>query len=255
MELEYDGTGLHGWAKQKGLPTVEGSLERAFQTIIGSTPAMRVAGRTDAGVHARRQVVSLVLAAGTDLPCLVASLNALTPPGVGVMRITRPRTGFDARREAVSRTYRYYVSAGPVVSPFWSRYSWHRHCRVELGQLQAAAHATEGRHDFSAFTATETEHVFFLRTVFRCVWRRVPGEKDMLALEIEADAFLRHMVRVLVGTMLEVGDGKRDLEGYRRLFKGAPREAAGPTAPAHGLFLWDIKYGPGMPTQDFEEIE
>lgn len=255
MELQYDGTGFHGWAKQEGLPTVEGCLESAFKTVIGWAPAMWVAGRTDSGVHARRQVVSLALPTGTDLPRLVASLNALSPPGVGVMRITRARRGFDARKDALSRTYRYYLSTGPVVSPFWSRYSWHRNCRLDAGELKAAAQATIGRHDFSAFTPTETEHVFFMRSVYRCHWRGVSGEKGMLFLEVEADAFLRHMVRTLVGSMLEVGEGKRDAEDYKRLLEGATREESGATAPAHGLFLWDIKYGPGMPTQDFKGSE
>lgn len=255
MELEYEGTGLHGWAKQDGLPTVEGCLESALQTVLGSAPALTVAGRTDAGVHARRQVVSLNLPPATDLPRLVGSLNALTPPGVAVTCIKPVAEGFDARKGALSRTYRYFLSTTTVDSPFWSRYAWHTQSRPELSLLRAAAEATLGQHDFSAFTPTDTEHVFFLRTVLRCAWWRVPGEKGMLAMEIEADAFLRHMVRALVGTMLEVGEGRRQLESYRDLLGGAAREAAGPTAPAHGLFLWDIKYGAGVPTQEFEGSE
>ena len=255
MELEYDGTGLHGWAKQDGLPTVEGCLEGAFRTVLGSAPVLTVAGRTDAGVHARRQVVSLGLPPATDLSRLVASLNALTPPGIAVMRIEPTAEGFDARKGALSRTYRYFLCAAPMVSPFWSRYSWHTLSRPDLGLLRAAAEVTLGRHGFSAFTPSETEHVFFLRTIYRCAWRRVPGERGMLSLEIEADAFLRHMVRALVGTMLEVGEGKRELESYRHLLGGGAREAAGPTAPAHGLFLWDVKYGVRVPTQEFEGSE
>jgi tRNA pseudouridine38-40 synthase len=255
MELEYDGTGLHGWARQDGLPTVEGCLESAFQTVLGLAPALTVAGRTDAGVHARRQVVSLGLPLSTDLPRLAASLNALTPPGVAVTHIKPVAEGFDARKGALSRTYRYFLSTATVVSPFWYRYSWNTQSRPELSLLRAAAEATMGQHDFSAFTPTETEHVFFLRTVFRCAWRPVPGGRGMLALEIEADAFLRHMVRALVGTMLEVGEGRRQLESYRALLGGAAREMAGPTAPAHGLFLWDIKYGAEVPTQEFEGSE
>jgi tRNA pseudouridine38-40 synthase len=255
MELEYDGTGLHGWAKQEGLPTVEGCLENAFQTVLGAAPPLTVAGRTDAGVHARRQVVSLSLPPATDHSRLIASLNALTPPGIAVMRLEPVAEGFDARKGALSRTYRYFLSTAAVVSPFWSRYSWHTQSRADPALLRATAEATLGQHDFSAFTPAETEHVFFLRTVPRCAWRRVPGQKRMLFLEIEADAFLRHMVRALVGTMLEVGEGKRELEGYRRLLGGAAREAAGPTAPAHGLFLWDIKYRARMPTQESEESE
>jgi len=272
MEIEYDGTGLHGWAKQEGLATVEGSLEAALRTVLGHAPALRVAGRTDAGVHARRQVVSLRLPATADLSRLMASLNALTPPGVAVTRIARCPEGFDARRHATSRTYRYFISTAGVVSPFWSRYCWHVGHGLDGGALRAAAAAVEGRHDFAAFTPTETEHVYFERVVLRCRWQwarggfpcgagsvprvaRVGAGRGMLCLEIEADAFLRHMVRVLVGTMVDMAEGARDLDGFRLLLRGAPREAAGPTAPAHGLFLWDVAYRPGAHAGITEESE
>jgi tRNA pseudouridine38-40 synthase len=269
MELQYDGTGLHGWAKQDGLATVEGHLETALATVLGSAPAIRVAGRTDAGVHARRQVASLRLPAGTDLRRLTASLNALTPPGIAVKRITRAPQGFDARKDATSRTYRYFVTADAVASPFWRLYSWHRP-GVDLTVLSSVAAACTGRHDFTAFTPTETEHVFFDRLILRCAWKRVAGSGGVVLggasaraatspgaaaapdpahgvvyLEIEAEAFLRHMVRTLVGTMMEVAQGERDPESFRRLLEGAPRGSAGPTAPAHGLFLWDVTYRAG----------
>ena len=276
MELQYDGTGLHGWAKQDRLLTVEGSLENALSTVIGAAPVMRVAGRTDAGVHARRQVVSLVLPDDTDLGRLRASLNALTPPGVTVTRITPAPAGFDARRDAAGRTYRYFLSNSVVVSPFWARYCWHVPEDLDLVAMEAAAEATVGRHAFTALTPVESEHVFFSRLVTRCAWKPardgltagLPGRRTktkqvpatapragrrhgsrtgggMLYLEVEAEAFLRHMVRTLVGTMVEIGLGKRDLEDFRGLVAGAPREVAGPTAPAQGLFLWDVKYGRG----------
>ena len=265
MELQYDGTGLHGWARQEGLPTVEGCLEAALATVLGSAPALRVAGRTDAGVHARRQVVSLLLPADVDPVQLVRSLNALTPPGIAITRIVRASAAFDARKDAVSRTYRYFLSTGEIVSPFWARYCWHVHGELDLQALRAAAALVAGGHDFSAFTPTETEHVSFDRLVLRCGWKKMRGGLPAVApppgaarwgpgrdpsdvtrglgyLEIEAEAFLRRMVRSLVGTMLEVARGERTLEGFRRLLLGAPREEAGPTAPAHGLFLWDVRY-------------
>jgi tRNA pseudouridine38-40 synthase len=249
MELQYDGTGLHGWAKQDGLVTVEGSLEKAFRTVVGSVPSLRVAGRTDAGVHARRQVVSLCLPKGTDLGRLTASLNALTPPGITIMRMARAADDFDARKNAISRTYRYFLSTAGVVSPFWSRYCWHTQLSLDAHLLAAAAEVAIGRHDFTAFTPVKTEHAYFQRVVLSCAWRRGAGAgpptatgRGLLCLEIEADSFLRHMVRALVGTMLEVGEGKRNLESYRRLLGGATRETAGRSAPAHGLFLWDVRY-------------
>jgi len=243
MELQYDGSGLHGWAKQEGLATVEGSLEVAFSTVLGVAPTLQVAGRTDAGVHARRQVVSLRLPAGTDLPCLTRALNALTPAGIAVTRLTRAPHGFDARKDAASRTYRYFLSTAAVMSPFWSRYCWQAPGDLDLRAMRDAAAFAAGRHDFTAFTPTDTEHVFFDRLVLRCAWKR--GGRGMMYLEIEAEAFLRHMVRTLVGTMVEIGRGERSLDGFRLLLQGAPRPAAGPTAPARGLCLWDITYERG----------
>jgi tRNA pseudouridine38-40 synthase len=259
MELQYDGTGLYGWAKQEGLPTVEGSLEAAFGTVLGSVPKLYVAGRTDTGVHARRQVVSLRLPVGTDLPRLTYSLNALTPPGIAITRIRRAPEGFDARKHATSRTYRYYLSASPVVSPFWGRYSWEVAGKIDLALLRGAATAAVGRHDFTAFTPSQTKHAFFNRLVMRCSWKqareglaggdtargRFGGGTGLIYLEIEADAFLRHMVRALVGTMVEVAQQKRTPADFGRLLEGAPREVAGLTAPAHGLFLWDVRYDRG----------
>ncbi len=141
MELQYDGTGLHGWAKQDGLRTVEGCLEEAFRTALGHAPLLRVAGRTDAGVHARRQVVSLLLPAGADPAKLRRSLNALTPPGIAVLDLRPAPAAFDARRDATSRSYRYYVCAEPVMSPFWDGYCW----QVCGYDLDPARHGGGGR--------------------------------------------------------------------------------------------------------------
>jgi len=254
MELQYDGTGLRGWAKQAGLPTVEGCLETALARILGVCPELRVAGRTDSGVHARRQVVSLLLPGDVDLGLLRRSLNALTPAGIAVTRLDPAPPDFNARRDARSRTYRYFISDKDAASPFWVRYSWPIWGDLDPDALMATAAVVVGHHDFSAFTPTETEHVFFGRKVFRCTWERVGGEgwpisaagscrDGMMFLEIEADSFLRHMVRVLVGTMVEVATGRRSHEDLALLLGGASRDTAGRTAPAHGLFLWDVDYG------------
>jgi tRNA pseudouridine38-40 synthase len=240
MELQYDGAGLHGWAKQPGAPTVEGCLEEAFKTVVGHAPYLRAAGRTDAGVHARRQVVSLQLPIGVDHRRLLGSLNALTPDGIAVTRLVRALPGFDARKDAVSRAYRYHISVGNAPSPFWRPFSWSVPGRLDLGSLREAARLVVGRHDFTAFTPTVTEHAFFHRLVLSCSWSR--SRDGVLAFDIESDAFLRHMVRVLVGTMVDVGQGRRTLEDFGRLLAGVSRDEAGPTAPARGLFLWNIKY-------------
>jgi len=252
MELQYDGTGLHGWAKQDGLlPTVERCLEEALRTVLGTVPSLRVAGRTDAGVHARRQVVSVHLPAGTDLVRLVGSLNALTPSGIAITRIVPVQSGFDARGDAVSRTYRYFLCLAEAVPPFWSSYAWHVRGGLEFSAMRGCADRVVGEHDFTAFTPRETEHVRFRRQVSRCTWKKTRGISsavppaagaDVVYLEIEAHAFLRHMVRTLVGTMVEVGRGARTVEDFVLLLAGTSREQAGPTAPAHGLFLWDVRY-------------
>jgi len=265
MELQYDGTGLYGWSKQEGLPTVEGCLEKAFATVLGVTPALRVAGRTDTGVHARRQVVSLHLPKGMDLSRLTGSLNALTPRGIAITRLSRAPESFNARRDAVSRTYRYFLSTAAVSSPFLSLYCWQKPGELDREAMCAVAEATVGKHDFTAFTPVETGHTFFRRTVLRCVWRRVPamvaragsgdGRNGVFCLEIEADAFLRHMVRTLVGTMVAVGEGKRDPKDFRQLLDGGTRVAAGPTAPAHGLFFWDVRYAGGGGQGECEDYE
>jgi len=239
MDLQYDGTDLHGWAKQDGHVTVQGCLEQAFITVLGRAPGLRVAGRTDAGVHARRQVASLRLPLDVDPQRLLRSLNALTPPSITVTSLS-PAPGFAARRQALSRTYRYFVQLGGVDSPFCARYVWRVHEPLDLELMREVAADVEGRHDFTAFTPTETEHVFFHRLVMRCAWRRLGPNR--VFLDIQADAFLRHMVRTLVGTMVEVGRGEMSPTDFRRLLDGARREDAGPTAPARGLFLWDIAY-------------
>ena len=168
--------GSHGWAKQDGLPTVEGCLEEAFRTALGLAPLLRVAGRTDAGVHARRQVVSLWLPDEVDPVKLRRSLNALTPAGIAVLDVRRAPAAFDARRDATSRSYRYFVCADPVMSPFWSGYCWQVYGDgLDTGRMTEAAALVAGRHHFTAFTPTETKHVFFDRTVLRCRWTRAGG--------------------------------------------------------------------------------
>lgn len=242
LEIQYDGGAFHGWSKQPGLPTVEGALEEAFRIVTGTRPALTAAGRTDAGVHARRQVVSLLLEEGQNLERLSHSLQALTAPELAVVELV-PAPGFDARRDARERTYRYFIQTGRTASPFLRRYSWHLPFPLDVAAMQSAATLVEGKHDFTAFTPTGTEHVFFYRTVNECRWDVQDG---LLVLTISANAFLRQMVRSLVGTMVEMGRGRWRTERMRELLEGAPRGRAGPTCPARGLFLWDIAYSAGQ---------
>jgi tRNA pseudouridine38-40 synthase len=222
------------------LRTVEQTLLDALGTILGSPPSLSAAGRTDSGVHARGQVASLELGPeAPDPPALARSLNGVLPHDVSVVAAERVPEGFDARRDARSRTYRYRVLARPAPSPFerdralW----WPR--PLDEAALEACAARLGGKHDFTAFTPTQTEHVRFEREVLAVRWERAG---DVLELWIEADTFMRHMVRVLAGTMLEVAVGRRDLDDFTSLLAGAPRGRAGPTAEPHGLFLERVRY-------------
>ena len=244
MKISYHGAGFAGWAAQPGLRTVQGELEGALARVLNSPVQLTVAGRTDAGVHAWGQVASFELA-GDPPEQLARAVNGLTGPDVAVVSADTAHDGFDARRDARSRTYCYRVLAGPVSNPFEAAVSLFWPHRVDPPALVACADALRGTHDFTAFTPTQTEHVRFERNVLRAQWHEKPavlGEGRVLELWIEADAFMRNMVRALVGTMLEVGGGRRSLEDFRALLEGAPRERAGDTAQAHGLHLASVAY-------------
>jgi tRNA pseudouridine38-40 synthase len=211
--------------------------------VLGERSYLRVAGRTDAGVHATAQVVSLDAAHGhpaTDPRRLRQSLNGLLPHDVAVREVTLAADGFDARTHALSRTYDYRVLAAPPSPLRRSRTFQHMGPPLDRAALDACAAACVGQHDFTAFTPSGSHHVFFHRTVLQCHWR---DEGDEIVLRIEANAFLRHMVRVLVGTMLECGRRRRPVDDFKALLEGAPRSAAGPTALPHALTLIGVRYG------------
>ena len=233
--LEYDGSEFAGWAAQPGLRTVQGVVEEALVGVLGRPAPLTVAGRTDAGVHARGQVASH---AGDPAPA--GALNARLSNDVRVLRSERAAEGFDARRDARSRTYRYRVLARPEESVFERGRALHWRLPLDRRKLQACAAALPGSHDFRAFTPTQTEHVRFERQVLRSEWMEEEG--DVLAFWIEADTFMRHMVRILVGTMLTAASGRLAPEEFEALLGGRPRSEAGDTAPAHGLYLESVRY-------------
>ena len=239
LEIAYDGSRFAGWAAQPGERTVQAELEAALGRILGEEVALTVAGRTDAGVHATAQVAGFEHGSAlTDR--LAERLNAVLSRDVAVLAADPAPDGFDARRDARSRTYRYRVLTSRIREPFEEgRALWWRH-PVDRDLLDRCAAAVVGNHDFTAFTPSDTEHVLFQRTVTVCEWTEErPG---LLAMRIEAPSFMRNQVRVLVGTMLDVAGRRRSVDDFRALLAGAPRGRAGDTAPPHGLYLVRVDY-------------
>jgi tRNA pseudouridine38-40 synthase len=238
LTIEYDGGPFAGWAVQPGEPSVQGELEAAIATILREEVTLTVAGRTDRGVHAWGQVASYP---GEALDPV--NLNAVVRPEIAVLASTPAPEGFDARRDALTRTYCYRVLARRERSAFERRRAWWWPYRIDPDALHACAAALPGRHDFTAFTPNQSAHHHFDREVASARWL---GHGDLLEFWIEADSFLRHMNRVLVGTMLEVARGRRSVDEFRALLHGAPRSQAGDTAPAHGLHLASVSYPQGQ---------
>jgi tRNA pseudouridine38-40 synthase len=242
LTVEYDGSAYQGWQIQPGGPTIQETLERALATALREPVRVRGAGRTDAGVHACGQVAAVrITRVPADLDLLRRSLNALTPDDVAVRDVTVVDDAFDPRRHARTRVYEYRLWNAPVPSPFWRRWAWHVPAALDVTAMDAAARLLEGEHDVAAFRAADAEPV--RSTVRRVIESRfLTAPAPLLVYRIEATAFLKHMVRNVVGTLVEVGRGERAAASMTALIAGKDRTQAGATAPPHGLTLVAVRY-------------
>lgn len=258
LRLAYDGTGYVGWQRQARGPSIQAMVEEALSKLAGARVAVIGAGRTDAGVHALAQVASAEVSIALDPATIRRALNALLPSDIRALDVTDVPDGFNARYAARSKTYRYWIATGEVTSPFLHRYAWHIPHPLDVAAMAAAARLVEGRHDFAAFQSVGSSVKTTVRTILVSTLRR-PGapaqpdvfsvregdadRTDLLAYEITGDGFLRHMVRAIVGTLVEIGSGRRRVEWLAETLGSRERARAGPTAPAHGLFLVGVDCG------------
>jgi tRNA pseudouridine38-40 synthase len=261
--LAYDGTDFLGWQRQAVGPTVQGAVEDALSRIEGSPVGVAGAGRTDAGVHAAGQVASAEVTTALDGATLRRALNAMLPRAIRVLHVEDREAGFHARFSAHTKSYEYRIVTGPVMNPFGQRYAWHVPFPLDGARMREAAGFLAGTHDFRAFRSTGTDVRTTVREVLassiECSSLSGPdvspgwaphvavGEGTLITYRVTGSGFLRHMVRAIVGTLVEVGAGRVQVAQIPALLAGGSREAAGPTAPAAGLCLVGVDYGDGGP--------
>ncbi len=241
LDLAYDGTGFRGWARQRDprIRTVEGTLLGSLEPILGAPVRLSVAGRTDAGVHARGQVASFRTMSGTDPVRLQRALNGRLAPEVVVTRAAAVAAGFDARASASAREYVYRVDIGPFPDPFAARFRWHRPGELSIARMRLGARALVGIHDFASFCRRDAE-----RSTTRNLLRlTVARSGDSVRFGLRANAFCHQMVRSLVGTLVAVGEGSIEPSGLDRILEALDRSAAARIAPPHGLTLERVRFG------------
>jgi tRNA pseudouridine38-40 synthase len=239
LTVEYDGTRYHGWQIQANGETIQAVLERAVSIFLGKSTRITGSGRTDAGVHALGQVANFFSDQDLDPRKMRRGLNALTPEDVNIKEVEIVADTFDARRDGRSRIYEYHILNRPTPSPFYVNRAWHVYEPLALEAMREAVHCLEGEHDFSSFRAAGCDALHPVRKVYRTV---LEERGELLVYTIEATAFLRHMVRNIVGTLVEVGRGMRSSQSFAEVLEARDRTQAGPTAPPHGLYLMKVKY-------------
>jgi tRNA pseudouridine38-40 synthase len=243
MLVAYHGAGFHGFALQPGVPTVGGALAGALERHLRHTVELTCAGRTDTGVHAWGQVVSFEARADVDRAALQRATNRALNPDVVVRAVEPAPPGFDARRSATGRRYRYTVRNQALADPFTAATAWHVVPPLDLTAMRLACDALYGEHDFSSFCRRPPpDGASLVRVVRGADW--VDLGHGMLRFEIEASSFCQQMVRSIVGTMVEIGRGKRKAGEMAAILRARTRAAAGQLAPPHGLCLWEVNYGP-----------
>ena len=249
LTIAYDGTDFHGWQRQPNAPTIQSCLEAVLERIVGQAVEVVASGRTDAGAHASNQVATFKTSSPIPCPNLVHALNDLLPSTVRVKEAQEASEGFHARYTVRSKTYRYRILQAPVCSPFIARFVYHYPYPLDRRRMAEAACLIEGRHDFASFAGSDGANEggsqescqSTVREVFasRILWR---ARTSILAYEVSGSGFLRHMVRSIVGTLIEVGRGKLEPSDMLRILEARDRRRAGPTAPAQGLCLTGVEY-------------
>lgn len=242
LTIAYDGTEYVGWQRQASGVSIQGLLEDALKPIEGSPVTVHGAGRTDAGVHALAQVASVQLAAAIDAATLARALNAALPPAVRVLDVQEAAPDFHARFSATGKIYEYRIANHAVVSPFIQRYVWHVPQPLDVAAMRSAAVPLIGRHDFAAFQGAGSETPSTERRIGSIGWHGEGAFDTPLVLRITGDGFLRHMVRNIVGTLVEIGLGRRPASDTARILESRDRAQAGATAPPQGLFLVAVMY-------------
>ncbi|HXU89911.1 MAG TPA: tRNA pseudouridine(38-40) synthase TruA [Methylomirabilota bacterium] len=237
--LSYDGTDFHGWQVQPDAPTVQGAVLDAARRFLGADARVVGASRTDAGVHALRQVASLSITASLDAGAVRGALNAALPASIRVLSAADAPSTFDARRAALGKRYGYLIDNGPVAAPLWRRIAWHVAAPLDVVAMRSALSPLHGRHDFSAFCASAGAAAPPVCTVDAV---HVVRRRARVAIFVSAERFLHHMVRNIVGSAVDVGRGAQPAEWLRDVLASRSRERAGPTAPAHGLVLVRVRY-------------